>query len=120
MPIIVLTSVILLDHTRPNALSNVVGISSRNSSTSLFSWVFTKSKAKNKLISSLAKPIAGWIVAIKFTPVKIDENPEARDFLLGQGFKSVPQIFSETELFVEGGYQGLSKLTDEELTTKLG
>ena len=52
--------------------------------------------------------------------VKIDENSEARDFLLAQGFKSVPQIFSETELFVEGGYQGLSKLTDEELTTKLG
>ena len=52
--------------------------------------------------------------------VKIDENPEARDFLLAQGFKSVPQIFTESELFVEGGYQGLSKLTDEELTTKLG
>ena len=57
---------------------------------------------------------------IEYRVVKIDENPEARDFLLGQGFKSVPQIFSETELFVEGGYQGLSKLTDEELTTKLG
>jgi len=57
---------------------------------------------------------------IEHRVVKIDENPEARDFLLGQGFKSVPQIFSETELFVEGGYQGLSKLTDEELTTKLG
>lgn len=52
--------------------------------------------------------------------VKIDENSEAREFLLAQGFRSVPQIFTETELFVEGGYQGLSKLTDEELTTRLG
>jgi glutaredoxin-like protein NrdH len=52
--------------------------------------------------------------------VKIDENAEARDFLLAQGFRSVPQIFTETELFVEGGYQGLIKLTEDELTTKLG
>jgi len=52
--------------------------------------------------------------------IKIDENTEAREFLLAQGFRSVPQIFTETELFVEGGYQGLSKLTDEELTTRLG
>ena len=52
--------------------------------------------------------------------VKIDENSEAREFLLAQGFRSVPQIFTETELFVEGGYQGLSKLTDEELKTRLG
>ena len=52
--------------------------------------------------------------------VKIDENSEAREFLLAQGIRSVPQIFTETELFVEGGYQGLSKLTDEELTTRLG
>ena len=41
-------------------------------------------------------------------------------FLLAQGFRSVPQIFTETELFVEGGYQGLIKLTEDELTTKLG
>jgi len=57
---------------------------------------------------------------IEHRVIKIDENDEAREFLLAQGFRSVPQIFTETELFVEGGYQGLIKLTEDELTTKLG
>ena len=57
---------------------------------------------------------------IKHRVIKIDENQEAREFLLAQGFRSVPQIFTDTELFVEGGYQGLSKLTDEELLNRLG
>jgi len=57
---------------------------------------------------------------IEFRVVKIDENETAREFLMQQGFKSVPQIFSDKELFVEGGLQGLIKLTDDELTTRLG
>lgn len=57
---------------------------------------------------------------IEFRVVKIDENETAREFLMQQGFKSVPQIFSDKELFVEGGLQGLIKLTDTELTNKLG
>ena len=57
---------------------------------------------------------------IEFEVVDISKDSDSREFLLAQGFRSVPQIFTETELFVEGGYQGLSKLTDEELTTRLG
>ena len=57
---------------------------------------------------------------VDFRVVKIDENSEARDFLMQQGFRSVPQIFTERELFVEGGYQGLVSLTDDEFNERLG
>ena len=57
---------------------------------------------------------------IAFKEVKIDEVPDARDWLIKQGHRSAPQIYNGDELFVEGGYQGLVKLSDEELFNKLG
>jgi hypothetical protein len=32
----------------------------------------------------------------------------------------VPQIYRDGKLFVEGGFQGLAKLTDEQLNEMLG
>jgi hypothetical protein len=40
--------------------------------------------------------------------------------LIAQGHRAAPQIYLGDELFVEGGYQGLVKLSDEELFNKLG
>jgi len=40
--------------------------------------------------------------------------------LIGQGHRTAPQIYKGDELFVEGGYQGLARLSDEELFNKLG
>jgi len=57
---------------------------------------------------------------IEFKTVMIDEDLEAREWLIGQGHRSAPQIYLGDELFVEGGYQGLVKLSDEELFNKLG
>ena len=57
---------------------------------------------------------------IEFTTVMIDEDQEAREWLIGQGHRSAPQIYLGDALFVEGGYQGLVKLSDEELFNKLG
>jgi glutaredoxin len=57
---------------------------------------------------------------IEFKTVMIDEVPDARDWLISQGHRSAPQIYKNDELFVEGGYQGLVKLSDEELFNKLG
>lgn len=56
---------------------------------------------------------------IPFTEIKVDEIPEAREFLMNEGHRSVPQIYKDTKLFVEGGFQGLVKLSDEELRSKL-
>ena len=46
---------------------------------------------------------------IDFAEVKIDEDAEARDFIVAQGHRTVPQIYRDGTLLVEGGYQGLAK-----------
>lgn len=51
---------------------------------------------------------------VPYTVVKIDEDDTAREFVLGEGHRSVPQIYKDGKLFVEGGFQGLQKLSDEE------
>ena len=57
---------------------------------------------------------------IAYKEIKIDEDPDAREWLIAQGHRTAPQIYKGDELFVEGGYQGLAKLTDEELSNKIG
>ena len=56
---------------------------------------------------------------ISFEEVKIDEDSTAREFVLSLGHRTVPQIYKGNQIFVEGGYMGLSKLTDEELRERL-
>ena len=46
----------------------------------------------------------------------IDEDPAAREWLIAQGHRTAPQIYQNGQLFVEGGYQGLAKLSDEEFS----
>lgn len=50
---------------------------------------------------------------IPFVEVKVDEEPEARDFLLSEGHRSVPQIYKDGKLLVNGGYMGLAQQTQE-------
>lgn len=56
---------------------------------------------------------------IPFEEIKVDEVPEARQFVMEAGHRTVPQIYHNGKLFVEGGFQGLSKLTDDQLKEKL-
>ena len=56
----------------------------------------------------------------EFEEIKIDENPEARDWLVAQGHRTAPQIYLGDELFVEGGYQGLAKLNAEQIQERIG
>ena len=46
---------------------------------------------------------------VDYTEVKIDEVPEAREFIVAEGHKTVPQIYYNGKLLVEGGYQGLAR-----------
>jgi glutaredoxin len=55
---------------------------------------------------------------IAYEEIKIDEDQEAREWLIDQGHRTAPQIYKGQELFVEGGYQGLAKLSDDELLAK--
>jgi glutaredoxin 3 len=50
---------------------------------------------------------------IVFEEVKIDEDSEAREFVLGKGHRTVPQIYQAGKLLVEGGFQGLQKQPEE-------
>ncbi len=44
---------------------------------------------------------------IPFKTVMMEETPDAREFLMDQGLRSVPQIFKDGVL-LPGGYQGLA------------
>ena len=50
---------------------------------------------------------------VEFEEIRIDQDSEAREFVLGEGHRTVPQIYQDGKLLVEGGYQGLSKQGNE-------
>jgi glutaredoxin 3 len=50
---------------------------------------------------------------VEFEEIRIDQDSEAREFVLGEGHRTVPQIYQDGKLLVEGGYQGLSKQSNE-------
>jgi len=51
---------------------------------------------------------------IQFEEKMIDSDPEAREFIVNEGHRTVPQIYQNGKLFVEGGFTGLRKLNDED------
>jgi glutaredoxin 3 len=57
---------------------------------------------------------------IVFEEIRIDEIPEAREFIMGEGHRTVPQIYKDGKLLVEGGFQGLRKQTPEFFETLKG
>lgn len=50
---------------------------------------------------------------VEFEEVKIDESESAKEFVLREGHRTVPQIYQDGKLLVEGGYQGLAKQAPE-------
>lgn len=57
---------------------------------------------------------------ISYSEVKIDEDQDARAFVLAEGHRTVPQIYRDGKLLVEGGFQGLQKQTPEFFETLKG
>lgn len=57
---------------------------------------------------------------VDYTEVKIDEDASAKDFILAEGHRTVPQIYKDGRLLVEGGYQGLAKKDSEFFQTLKG
>jgi len=57
---------------------------------------------------------------IDYTEIKIDENAVAREFVLSRGHRTVPQIYQNGMLLVEGGFQGLQRQPDEFFQTLKG
>ena len=55
---------------------------------------------------------------IEFTEVRIDLDSEAKQFIVNEGHRTVPQIYKDGDLFVKGGYNGLARL-DESIFIQL-
>jgi glutaredoxin 3 len=49
---------------------------------------------------------------IVYEEVRVDLDPDAREFIMQAGHRTVPQIYLGDQVFVEGGYQGLAQLDD--------
>jgi len=56
---------------------------------------------------------------IPFNVIKMEDDPEAKEFLMDQGLRSVPQIFKDGVL-LPGGYQGLAGKGEEFFNTLKG
>jgi glutaredoxin 3 len=57
---------------------------------------------------------------VDYTEIKIDEDASAKDFVLAEGHRTVPQLYKDGKLLVEGGYQGLAKKDSEFFETLKG
>ena len=54
-----------------------------------------------------------------FTKVDVIEDANALDFIKSKGHKTVPQVYYENRLLVEGGYDGLKALQPTDLTLRI-
>jgi glutaredoxin len=57
---------------------------------------------------------------IPFKEKHMESTPGAREFLKMQGHDTVPQIYRNGKLLVEGGYDGLRALGKQQLNERLG
>jgi glutaredoxin 3 len=56
---------------------------------------------------------------IPFREINIEQDPESLAFLQEQGLRTVPQIFMDGKIFVEGGWAGLSKMSEEDILSEI-
>ena len=57
--------------------------------------------------------------SIDFNEVRIDEDELAKKFVVGEGHRTVPQLYVNKTLLVEGGYDGLNAMTQELIETRV-
>jgi glutaredoxin 3 len=56
---------------------------------------------------------------IPFEEINIEIDTEAREFVLNEGHRTMPQIYFQRKLFVEGGFTGLSSLGVDGIKNKM-
>jgi glutaredoxin len=50
---------------------------------------------------------------VAFEEINIEEQPKAREFILAEGHRTMPQIYQDGKILVAGGYMGLAKQLPE-------
>jgi glutaredoxin len=58
--------------------------------------------------------------SIEHTVIKIDEDDTAKDFVVSEGHRTVPQLYVKETLLVEGGFDGLSAVPKELIISRVG
>ena len=56
---------------------------------------------------------------INFREINIEQDAEAREFIIDQGLRTMPQIFMDGKIFVDGGWTGLSKMSAEDILSEI-
>ena len=56
---------------------------------------------------------------INFREINIEEDADAREFIQSQGHRTVPQIYMDGKIFVEGGWAGLSKMSADDIISEI-
>ena len=71
------------------------------------------------MITVYSKPLCHYCTMAKqylkkhgfeYEEIRVDTNPEARQFLIDEGHRTMPQIYFNGKLLVEGGGQALVRL----------
>lgn len=57
---------------------------------------------------------------VQFEEINIDIDANAKRFIISEGHRTVPQIYSDGKVLVEGGFQGLRDQPDEFYQTLKG
>ena len=81
------------------------------------------------MITVYSKPLCGyceiaknWLTkhGFEWAEVRIDMNPEARQFLINEGHRTMPQIYHNGKLLVEGGGQALVRMDPKKVKELIG
>lgn len=57
---------------------------------------------------------------IPFKEINIETSPDARDFVIAEGHRTMPQIYHNGKLLVEGGASGLARLDEDAIRARMG
>ncbi len=57
---------------------------------------------------------------VQFEEINIDLDANAKRFIISEGHRTVPQIYQDGAVLVEGGFQGLKDQPDEFFQTLKG
>ena len=63
-----------------------------------------------------------WLTkhGFEYEEVRVDTNPEARQFLIDEGHRTMPQLYHKGKLLVEGGGQALVRMNPNTIRELIG
>ena len=63
-----------------------------------------------------------WLTkhGFEYEEVRVDTNPEVRNFLISEGHRTMPQIYHKGKLLIEGGGQALVRMDPKKVKELIG